>query len=67
MPSTEQAQALVNLAADLLLSDNIEPQDILSEFAKIGVWREMGLFLPNGNYERVFLSDNYTRFNPHNP
>ena len=66
MGEQEQAQALVNLAAMLVLGDGIPPQSVLKEFAKIRVWREMGLQLPHGHYDSAFLPGDYTVLNPYN-
>ena len=67
MGEQEQAQALVNLAADMMLSDGISPRDILTEFAKIRVWREMGITLPSGHFDRAFDGSEYGVFSPNNP
>ena len=61
----EQAQALLNQAADLMFS-GIAPRDVIREFAKIRTWREMGVNLPAGYCSRAFLSTR-PNWNPHNP
>ncbi len=61
----QQAQALLNLAADMMF-EGLAAQDVLREFSKIRTWREMGVLLPAGHYSRVFLSDS-PNWNPHNP
>ena len=67
MDDLARAQSLLNLAADMVLSDGIEPTTIMREFAKIRVWRDMGIILPSGHYRRAFLQDDYSKFNAHNP
>lgn len=58
----EQAQALVTLAADLMF-DGVPSEDILREFSKIGIWRELEILLPSGYY-RAF-QPNSIDWNPH--
>ena len=65
MSERDQAQALLNLAASLMFQ-GIPPHDILQEFPKIEIWREMGVLLPHGFVERAFLSGK-VEWNPHNP
>ena len=65
LPESEQAKALLNQAASLMFH-GITPSAVLQEFAKIGVWREMGIRLPAGDYTRAFLP-NRIDFNPYNP
>lgn len=59
---TEQAQALITLAADLMF-DGVPSKDILREFSKIGIWRDLEILLPSGYY-RAFLPDSID-WNPH--
>ena len=61
----EQAQALLNLAAALMF-EGIPPADVLWEFAKVSLWRDMSVMLPQARAERAFLSDDIS-WNPHNP
>lgn len=61
----EQAQALLNLAADMMF-DGLAAQDVLREFSKIRAWREMGVLLPAGHYSRAFLPGSGD-WNPYNP
>ena len=65
LSESQQAQALLNLAAQLMFN-GVPPHDILQEFAKIRIWREMGVILPSGDFPRAFIRDNI-KFNPHNP
>ena len=65
MTATNQAQALLNLAAQLMFHGSA-PDDVLREFAQIRVWREMGVLLPGGYCKRAFLRGR-VNFNPHNP
>ena len=65
LSESEQAQALLNLAADLMFT-GVAPRDVLQEFSKIRTWREMGVRLPSGDCERAFLPGRVD-FNPHNP
>ena len=65
LPESQQAQALLNLAAQLMFK-GVPPHDVLQEFAKIRIWREMGVILPNGDFPRAFITGNI-KFNPHNP
>ena len=60
-----QAQALLNLAAELIF-EGMNPGDVLEEFAKIRIWREMGVMLPAGYFQCAFLPGK-VKFNPHNP
>ena len=64
----EQVQRLQGMALDLLF-DGISPENVLREFSKIRVWREMGILLPPGYYERAHLIDDQgnLRWSPHNP
>ena len=61
----DKAQALLNLAANLMFK-GVAPDLVLQEFAKIRIWQEMGVLLPNGRFTRAFLPGN-VKFNPHNP
>ena len=67
MDDLARAQSLLNLAADMVLGDGIEPKAIMREFAKIRVWRDMGIILPSGHYRRAFLQSDYSKLSPHNP
>ena len=64
----EQAQWLQGIALDLLF-DGHSRSEVLREFSKIRVWREMGILLPPGYYERAHLLDDQgnLRWSPHNP
>ena len=62
----EQTQALLNQAA-MLMFWGVSPQNVLQEFSKIKIWREMGTRLPSGELPRTFHRQNYLEFNPHNP
>ena len=61
-----QAQALLNLAAYLMFH-GVSPGLILRTFSAIDVWRDMGVLLPDGYFERAFTRGAYDAFNPHNP
>lgn len=61
----DQAQALLNLAAQLMFA-GIDPGDVLEEFAKIRIWREMRVLLPAGDFQRAFLPGK-VKFNPYHP
>ena len=61
----EQAQALLNLAAGLMF-EGIPPADVLREFSKVRLWRDMGVLLPQGPQERAFISGRIA-WSPHNP
>lgn len=65
LDESEQAQAVLNLAAYMMFK-GVAPQDILKEFAKIRVWRDMEVLLPSGRASRAFITGDI-RFNPHNP
>ena len=64
-PPAERAQVLLNLAAGLMF-DGIPPEDVLREFAKVSLWRDMSVMLPGGRYERAFIAGR-DDWNPHNP
>lgn len=61
----EKAQALLNLAADLMF-DGILPADVLHEFAKVSLWRDMQVTLPSGRYGRAFIPGS-ADWMPHTP
>ena len=63
LPEKEQQQALVNLAL-MIVGDDVPIKEILKEFSKIDIWREMDYLLPNGHHHKAFLEGDY-RFNPH--
>ena len=65
MSGTDQAQALLNLAAQLMFQ-GCEPTDVLNKFARISVWRDMSVLLPSGRCDRAFIAGNMN-WNPHNP
>ena len=65
LPRDEQAQVLLNLAAGLMF-EGVPPADVLREFAKVSLWRDMGVTLPFGQAERAFIPGNID-WNPHNP
>ena len=65
MSESQQAQALLNLAASLMF-EGVSPQDILQEFSKIDVWRDMSVLLPQGRLARAFMPEK-VNWNPHNP
>ena len=62
---TDQAQALLNLAAGLMFQ-GISPDDILREFSQIRIWRDMSVLLPLGRMDRAFIAGR-TDWSPHNP
>lgn len=66
LPEVEQAQRLLNLAFELIVQFDIPPDDVLREFCKIGIWCDMGIALPSGDYERAFHENDPLQFSPHN-
>ena len=59
--------ALLSLAFQIV-ADGIPVDDVLGQFARIPEWRNMGVLLPAGWFERAFLADpDRTDWNPHNP
>lgn len=62
----EQEYALVSMAF-LLLMDGIGKDALLREFAKIDLWRDMGILKPYGYIQRLFIPGKYDRINPYNP
>ena len=64
MTPGQQAQALLNLAAQMMFH-GVPPADILREFAKIAVWRDMGFIEPTGFVTRAFIPGRYDEWNPH--
>ena len=70
MDRNEQAQALLNLAADLMF-EGIDRVQILREFSRIDVWREMSVLLPSGRWQLALtenpLKPGEYQWNPHNP
>ena len=65
MTEAEQGQALLNLAAQVMF-DGVAPGDVLREFAKVRVWRDMGVLLPSGWWRRAF-DPGRNDWTPHNP
>ena len=63
LSEVEQAQVLLNLAADLMFQ-GADPSDVLREFGKIRIWCEMGINLPEGRFERALASDDVTKWAP---
>ena len=58
--------ALLGLAFQIA-ANGIPPRDVLREFARIPEWRDMGVLLPDGRYERAFLPDpDRIDWSPHN-
>ncbi len=65
MSGTDQAQALLNLAAQLMF-EGCEPTDVLNKFSRIGVWRDMSVLFPYGRCGRAFIAGD-VNWSPHNP
>ena len=64
LDDAEQARLLVNQAVDLMF-DGIPPEMVLTEFAKIRVWREMKVDLLAGYSYKAFLpGKGYESWNP---
>ena len=63
LDDAEQAQVLVNLAASLVFY-GVPASEILEEFSKIKVWRDMDIQLPAGTYHAFLPSKGYTTWNP---
>ena len=61
----EQAQAMLNLAAELMFQ-GVPPENVLKEFAKVGLWRDMSVLLPLGRMDRAFIPG-CVEWQPHNP
>ena len=59
----EQAQILVNQAISLIFY-GVPAKEVLGEFSKIRVWREMDIQLPGGTYHAFLPSRGYTTWNP---
>ena len=59
----EEAQVLVNTAVNLMFY-GVPAKEILEEFSKIQVWREMDIQLPSGTYHAFLPSAGHTTWNP---
>lgn len=67
LPDDEIAERLMGEAL-VMISDGVPPSLVFKEFAKIRIWREMGVKLLEGDYECAFRSEaGYQAFNPHTP
>ena len=59
--------ALLGLAFQIV-ADGVPVDDVLREFARIPEWKNMGVLLPSGWWERAFLQDaDRNDWSPHNP
>ena len=59
----KEAQILVNAAASLIFY-GVPANEILEEFSKIKVWRDMDIQLPAGTYHAFLPSKGYMTWNP---
>ena len=63
LDEAEEAQLLVNQAISLIFY-GVPANEILGEFSKIRVWREMNIKLPGGTYHAFLPSKGFMTWNP---